>query len=143
YIFNKEETILSGPIGSSHVFNRKYASDIIKGNEVILYVLVPTNKYESFDIRVTNVIFGFVDINNLPAAISDMRLYDDSFDCQVDFNRDSANFRWGPKYYSRFLCYFDHRNQYLMCKCDKCVWHNPGMSVDLGRRYWMLTYKSG
>ena len=80
YLYDKAGTMFIGPIENKHVYSQKYATDIIKGEEVVIEVIMPKSKFGEFTIEVTNVIHGFQKFGITS------RDYDDSATCNVDVN---------------------------------------------------------
>ncbi len=94
YIYNKTGTVVSGPVTSRHIFEGVYVTDAIKGNEVIVEVIIPKESYKDFNLQVDNIIYGFRKISKHDGI--NIRGYDDSDDCNVDINCPAGN-GWGDE----------------------------------------------
>ncbi len=86
YIYNGMETMFSGPIGNEHVYEGQYASDVIKGDQVTVEVLMNSGDFDSFSILITNVIHGFTNVGGLQENEVEVRDYNHSGKCNVDVN---------------------------------------------------------
>jgi hypothetical protein len=94
YVYNATETMYSGPIERKHVYEGKYSTDVIRGNEVIVEVIIPKEAYPFFEINISNVIYGFQDIGGFQDKTIHDRAYNDSGTCNVDVNCP-AGAGWG------------------------------------------------
>jgi hypothetical protein len=94
YVYNSTETMFSGPIERKHVYEGKYSTDVISGNEVIVEVILPKEAYPSFAINISNVIYGFQDIGGFQEKTAQDREYNDSQLCNIDVNCPAGS-GWG------------------------------------------------
>lgn len=81
YIYNSTGTMVSGPVQSKHIFQGRYTTDAIDGEEVIIEVIVPKKDFEAFTIKIEQVVHGFKELEP-----NKTKAYDDSDECNVDVN---------------------------------------------------------
>lgn len=91
YIYNKSETMYSGPIKKENIFYNRYSTDIFIGNEVIIDVVIPQDVYSKFKISLTYVIYGFRTLRRS----RELREYDDSGSCEIDVKCSPFGSGWG------------------------------------------------
>ncbi|MDI6832964.1 MAG: trypsin-like serine protease [Bacteroidales bacterium] len=84
YIYNEDRTMVYGPVTSANCnASGIFASDVIKGESIILEYFVPHTSLEEGQINISKVIHGYKDIfkkNNNEKG------YGDSGDCEIDIN---------------------------------------------------------
>jgi lysyl endopeptidase len=79
YIYSKDETMVCGPITNKHIYKGLYATDIIKGEEVVIKVIVAEKDFEKFNITISDFVHGY-------KKKLKTRAFGDSQSCQVDVN---------------------------------------------------------
>lgn len=78
FIYNRSNTMVIGPINQAVVFDGKFNSDLVSGDEATVEVIMPKANLEGFDINIAYVNHGFQEI--------DFRGFGDSAPCQTDIN---------------------------------------------------------
>ncbi len=78
YVYNKQGSMCIGPVENENVIEGEYSTDVLKGNEAIIEVIMPKETLKAFAITVAGVVHGFQDIE-----IS-TRSYGDSAPCNND-----------------------------------------------------------
>jgi len=78
YVYSPQRKMLIGPVGSKHITEGKFATDIVYGDEVVIDVFLPAGTREAFNIRVNGVVHGIRETEAQPRA------FGDSEDCNVN-----------------------------------------------------------
>jgi lysyl endopeptidase len=86
YVYNNEETMLSGPIESHHIFEEELLTECLKGDGATIEVIVPEKYYERFSVHIVGAIHGMKSVSE--------RDYGDSGLCQVDVNCSTVPSGW-------------------------------------------------
>lgn len=80
YVFNKAGDMVFGPVDSKVVIDNKFYTDVVKGDEAIIAVIMPTIAFESFTIRIIGVGHCFL------TPTVEERDYNSSQLCEIDVN---------------------------------------------------------
>ncbi len=97
YIFNREATMIIGPVEPQHIFERRYSSDGLYGDNAIVKVLIPTRSFEQFNISLFSITHGIKKTED--------RAFGDSGACQRDVNCSTVPSGWTKEKNATLLIY--------------------------------------
>lgn len=84
YLYNEEQTMIMGPISSKiNKPNKGLATDLIKGNTIILELFEPSNHLDETKLHISRVVHGYKDLFGSEYAGPG---YGYSADCHIDVN---------------------------------------------------------
>jgi lysyl endopeptidase len=82
YIFSKDEKIIHGPILSSHIYEKVYATDVIEAQNVMIAIKTPTKSANSLQLVINGVCQGIK---------STLRSWQSASNCNFDVNCPQGN----------------------------------------------------